>query len=279
MKADDNANGVTVVTSGLYVTGGVSVSPSGLLASSSTLDVKDAGLKVTGGTTVDGAGMTAGGAVSVSDVGMKVTTSGFTVSGTGLKVDFSGARVSLGGFQVTGGLTVSADGMKVNQGGTTVYTVGVYASAGFSVASSGLVVANAFTVPVDLSVTDSMTAAYLGYGTLSNPSDARLKSNITGLTKTLQKISNLKGVYFRWTDDFIADKGLEDRRDVGLLAQDVQKEYPELVVTKKEDGFLSVKYFEMIPVLVEAIKELKEKVHNVQNLANNVTSTLNSSSY
>jgi hypothetical protein len=194
-------------------------------------------------------------------------------------VDNGGARVSLGGFQVTGGLTMSDGGMKVDDNGVTVYNVGVYASSGFSVASNGLVVSNGFEIPLDLTVDGSVEATTLNYGSLTTSSDARLKSNITKLTQTLRKISKLKGVYFRWTDDFMVGKGMEDRRDVGMLAQDVQKEYPELVAAKAKDGFLTVKYLEMIPVLIEAIKELKEKVYDVQNLAKNVTSVLNSSSF
>ena len=51
--------------------------------------------------------------------------------------------------------------------------------------------------------------------------------------------------------------------EYGLIAQQVQKEFPEMV-TLEEDGYLSIDYIQMIPVLVQCIKELKSEVDELK---------------
>ena len=87
-------------------------------------------------------------------------------------------------------------------------------------------------------------------GSCTDVSDIRLKENITPLKNGIEKISRLKAVYFN-------NKGeSSDNREVGVIAQDVEKVLPELVLTNKE-GFKSVDYTKLSPVLIEAVKELK----------------------
>ena len=54
------------------------------------------------------------------------------------------------------------------------------------------------------------------------------------------------------------DKNFNDNKQVGLIAQEVEKIYPELVQTDNE-GFKSIDYAKLTPILVEAIKELKQQ--------------------
>ena len=89
----------------------------------------------------------------------------------------------------------------------------------------------------------------LAAGSFIYQSDMRLKKNIMPLTGALDKISRLQGYTFRWRND--------DRADVGLVAQDVQKIYPELVRATGSDGKLGVEYGNLIAPMIEAIKELK----------------------
>jgi len=86
-------------------------------------------------------------------------------------------------------------------------------------------------------------------GILSQLSDSRLKKNIRPLVNSLQNVEKLGGYTYNWIDET-----KDNDEQVGLLAQDVQKIYPQLV---KEDsnGTLSVNYSGMVPVLLEAIKE------------------------
>ena len=51
--------------------------------------------------------------------------------------------------------------------------------------------------------------------------------------------------------------------EYGLIAQEVQKEFPEMVI-KEDDGYLSIDYIQMIPVLVECIKELKIEIDSLK---------------
>lgn len=87
-------------------------------------------------------------------------------------------------------------------------------------------------------------------GNLSYQSDIRLKENITPLSGAIEKVSSLKGIYFNF-------KGKSsDNREIGVIAQDVEKVLPELVSTN-EQGYKSVDYTKLTPVLIEAVKELK----------------------
>ncbi len=86
-------------------------------------------------------------------------------------------------------------------------------------------------------------------GTLMQNSDMRLKKNIQPLSNTLSHIVQLNGYSYNWKDDN-ADPSLQ----IGLLAQELQKVYPQLV-KENDKGMLSVNYNGMIPVLLEAIKE------------------------
>lgn len=78
-------------------------------------------------------------------------------------------------------------------------------------------------------------------------SDPKLKKNIRPITKALDIVKALNGVYFDWIDT--------DKPSVGVLAPDVEKVLPELVYTN-EQGIKSVAYDKLVAVLIEAIKEL-----------------------
>lgn len=88
---------------------------------------------------------------------------------------------------------------------------------------------------------------------LTQTSDARLKTNITALNSSLENIMQLNGYNYQWKDTMM-DQSLQ----TGLLAQEVQAVFPELV-QKDDKGMLSVNYLGLIPVLVEAVKELKKE--------------------
>lgn len=103
-------------------------------------------------------------------------------------------------------------------------------------------------------------------------SDRRLKENIIPIDNPLEKIDKLDGVEFDWTDEYIQKesngKGEDEyfvrKHDVGLIAQQVEKVLPE-VVGKRKDGYLAIKYDRIVPLLVEAIKELKKEIEELKN--------------
>jgi hypothetical protein len=82
----------------------------------------------------------------------------------------------------------------------------------------------------------------------------------------------ISGVTYDWTEDYIKKQGGEDgyftrKRDVGLIAQEIEKILPEIVVDR-EDGYKAIKYDRVVALLVEAIKELKTDFDNLNNKVN-----------
>lgn len=101
--------------------------------------------------------------------------------------------------------------------------------------------------PMELTTGGDLTIA----GTFSQSSDANLKTNIQNLSDSLAKILELRGVTFNWKNR------VDEKESIGFIAQEVEQIFPELV--KGEDGQKSVNYVSLVPVLVEAVKELDEK--------------------
>lgn len=97
------------------------------------------------------------------------------------------------------------------------------------------------------------------YGTFVNYSDINLKTKIKNIKNgSLGKIISLQGV----TYNFKIDKTEVPPRS-GFIAQDVQKIFPDLVVEGKEG--LAIKSIELIPYLVEAIKEQENRINDLEN--------------
>ena len=96
-------------------------------------------------------------------------------------------------------------------------------------------------------------------GDLTINSDARLKSSIISLGNTLAKLLMIDGKSYTM-------KTNESKSKIGLLAQDVQKVFPELVkTTNDKDKTLSVNYQGLIPVLINAIKEQQKQIKELKN--------------
>ncbi len=93
-------------------------------------------------------------------------------------------------------------------------------------------------------------------------SDMNLKENINNLSNSLDKIKQLKGVKYNFKESFVGDVSKEN--ELGLIAQDVEKVLPEAVKTN-EFGTKGIVYTNIIPVLIEAIKELDKKNAELQN--------------
>lgn len=94
-------------------------------------------------------------------------------------------------------------------------------------------------------------------------SDLRLKENIEQLTDVTDKLENIEGVKFDWKVNEFPNRNFSKSRQIGLIAQDVEKEFPELVNTDK-DGFKSVAYDKFTAVLLEAIKEQKKEIDSLK---------------
>jgi hypothetical protein len=105
---------------------------------------------------------------------------------------------------------------------------------------------------------NSVTATTFTY------SDRNLKKNINLIPNALNKVLKLDGVEFNWKKD--------NRRDLGLIAQDVEMVFPELVKTSETTGLKSLEYGNLVAPLVEAIKEQQKQIEElkveIENLKN-----------
>jgi len=84
----------------------------------------------------------------------------------------------------------------------------------------------------------------------TSSSDVRLKTNIEQLTDVLEKLEQIRGVSYERID---LD---ETSRRVGVIAQEVEAVFPELVFSSGEEGYKTVAYSKLTAVLIEAVKEL-----------------------
>jgi hypothetical protein len=92
-------------------------------------------------------------------------------------------------------------------------------------------------------------------------SDLRFKDNLVKIENSLQKINSISGYEFDWNERQDTYKG----HDVGVIAQEVEEILPEIVTTR-ENGYKAVKYEKLTPLLIEAIKELTQKVEEQDKL-------------
>ena len=99
-------------------------------------------------------------------------------------------------------------------------------------------------------------------GAISACSDVRYKKNITPLSNSLQKLMKMEGVNYYWkTSDFPA-MNFNNKRQMGFIAQDVEKIFPEMVFTD-DAGFKSIDYSRLTPVLVETIKIQQKQINEL----------------
>jgi hypothetical protein len=80
-------------------------------------------------------------------------------------------------------------------------------------------------------------------------SDIRLKENIIEIEQSLSKVTKLRGVYFNWKEDETKEK------QIGLIAQEVEEFFPEAVQLNGISDYKTVRYSEMVGLLINAIKE------------------------
>jgi len=112
----------------------------------------------------------------------------------------------------------------------------------------------------EIRATNDVTAFY--------SSDVALKENIVNIPSPMNLVKKINGVFFDWKKDYIDSKGGEDgyfvrKKDVGILAQDVEKVLPEIVATRK-DGIKAVKYDRLVSLLVECVKDLQDQVDKLK---------------
>ena len=137
-------------------------------------------------------------------------------------------------------------GPQGNQGTAGAFSTGSNAqvnSLGVGVAATG--------TAGQIVATNDITAHY--------SSDDRLKTNKRVIENALSMLDNVNGYYFEWND--IGRQLYPDRTkvDVGVIAQEINTVLPEVVVLRN-NGYYAVSYEKIIALLIQAIKELNDKI-------------------
>lgn len=280
------ANGVSGTTLGLTVNNGAIVY-GGLTIADGTLTL-GTGVTISGGTIQGGAGsFTKGLTVSNDTPGTGLTVNdgsiingGLTVNnvaGTGLTVN-NGLTVSTGALTV-GGL-INANGgeflppctLSIVSGGPASFEIMFEendVSGGDNGGQFAWLAINNILMGHRMSLGFKPDGA-TNFGEVfyiksdgsypASTSDQMYKTNVATLADVLQKIDQIRGVSFDWNDLYRASHyGAPEARQIGMIAQEVQAVFPELVeqVTLQDRTFLGLDYQRFTAVLVQAVKELK----------------------
>jgi hypothetical protein len=94
-------------------------------------------------------------------------------------------------------------------------------------------------------------------------SDLSLKENVGPIESPLQKLRNVHGVSFTWKQEGNEHRGFPGGKHNGVVAQDVEKVFPEMVQDGPE-GEKAVAYSELIPILIEGMKEQQNLIEMQQ---------------
>lgn len=117
------------------------------------------------------------------------------------------------------------------------------------------------------------------------PSDEKLKKNIQPIQSSLSKILALQGVSFNWKEDIWPSKAKQNPQEIGLIAQDVEKIVPEVVVEQQlipdyENSpneivtIKSVKYENLVALLIEGMKEQQEQINSLKQTVEELSTKL-----
>jgi hypothetical protein len=158
-------------------------------------------------------------------------TSAFNLSQLANKVDSSGQLDPSTGIQ-NGAVQLSSIGVGTASSGTTG----------------------------EIRATNNITAYY--------SSDKKFKENVRPIPNALAKVEAIGGKLFDWTDEYCESKGGVDgyfvnKKDLGVIAQDVQAVLPE-AVRSREDGSLAVDYPKLCALAFQAIIELKQQINELK---------------
>jgi hypothetical protein len=97
----------------------------------------------------------------------------------------------------------------------------------------------------------------------------RFKRNVKLLEHPLKTILNISGVSYEWRTEEFEDKNFEEGKQLGFIAQDLEAILPEAVLTD-DQGWKSVKYSHITPVLVEAVKAQQTEILQMVSLAKTI---------
>lgn len=171
-----------------------------------------------------------------------VATGATANTGTVTSVATSG---SINGLTLTGGTITTTGTITLGGSVTSVSTSGNFQMNSLGVGTAGSGTAG------EIRATNNITAYY---------SDDRFKTNLGNIPDALAKVLTLNGFYYE-ANELAQSFGYEKILEVGVSAQQVQAVQPEVVAPAPiDENYLTVRYERLVPLLIEAIKELNAKV-------------------
>ena len=182
----------------------------------------------------------------------------------------------------------SAGAQACYTGGTKV---GLLTTAQATLSTANVSTNNAFGIITTATAVDGLAFSLWGTGVMHNEgeiqgtadivayhsSDIRMKDNIVDISNPIDKIKQIRGVYFDWNKKgpgYTKGWSLQPdgvKHDVGVIAQEIQKVLPEAVIERTKasgegmEGMLAVDYEKIIPLLIEGIKEQQTVIDDLQN--------------
>jgi len=234
------------------------------------------------------------------------TTIATTRGGTGLTSFTSGGAVyaTSSSALTTGTLPIASGGTGITStpsNGTLLIgtSAGAYSSATLTGTTNRITVTNSsggitLSGPQDLASSSNVQFGSLGIGTTASGtageiratnqitsyySDERLKESIELIPNALDKVMSLRGVTYQ-PNEIAESLGYKKQNEVGVIAQDVEKVLPEAVkpapfdimlfenieISRSGENYKTVQYEKLVPLLIEAIKELNKEIQNLKEI-------------
>ena len=195
-----------------------------------------------------------GGAVEFGNIKIAQTTANTidTVTGDLILSSIGDVKVS-DDLDVSGTLDVDGNvtlGNATSDATTVSGTLAVNSTTNSTSKTTGaVVVSGGVGINNDLHVGGDITAF--------SSSDINLKENITVIPNALDKVKALTGNTFTWKSDV---ENFADKDDTGVIAQEVEALGLPGITTTRDNGVKAVRYEKLVPLLIQAIKELSAKV-------------------
>lgn len=213
------------------------------------------GIKVAGTEIIDASGNIA---ATVGNIdGRDIAADGAKLDGIESGADVTDTTNVVAALTAGTNVTIAVDGTISSTDTNTTY------SAGTGMSLSGTTFNCTIDSPSEVGLGNlsnngnNLSGSFTATGNITAYSDERLKDNVTTINNALNKVSVIRGVTYNRND-------IEDTpRHAGVIAQEVEKVLPEVVQTD-EDGIKTVAYGNMVGLLIEAIKELKDEIEELK---------------
>ena len=200
-------------------------------------------------------------------------------AGSGIiKVTGNGAGTTRAEFEADRTNSARGGGLRVTTNGTTDWWVGVGYNGGGASNDFIIDTDDSFSGGAHFTIQDGTGNVGIGSngpsqklhvagnicytGAAFSCSDLRYKKDITVLPNVLEKLEQINGVYYNWKVEEFPENEFSKDRQIGVIAQELEQVYPELVITDA-NGYKTVVYPKLTAVLIEANKDLLRQVEGL----------------